>query len=159
MQPLSVGSDAVIELCCHAAVWRRFDARKPEVLKALGAGAEARPQQHKSGKDRQNTKVHATNSAVRLWATWWRLRAKNPVSFDTGPPGPRKKSSGPLEELRHDREEEMPAEGSVVAKTPKYLIGSGALRPSRLFYFRVTGCRPSKSAQIPQLVDCMITII
>src|SRR3981081_170089 len=66
-QPFAVNRDSVIKLSGHAAVWRRLDARKPEIVECFSADAQACGEQRQRRDHGHNADIHATNVAVCLW--------------------------------------------------------------------------------------------
>jgi hypothetical protein len=76
MQPFSVSRDGVIKLCGNAAVWRRLDARKPEIVECVfSAGAKACCDQRQRREYGHNADLHPASFIIRLWARSWRLNA------------------------------------------------------------------------------------
>jgi hypothetical protein len=75
MQPFAVSRDGVVKLCRDSAVWRRLDARQPEIVECFGAAARACREQRERREHGHNADIHAANCAVYFWARSWRVRA------------------------------------------------------------------------------------
>jgi hypothetical protein len=76
MQPFAVSRDVVSKLRGDAAVWRRLDTRKPEIVECFfSAGAQACCEQRQRREHGHNADIHVIDYTLGFWARSWRLNA------------------------------------------------------------------------------------